>query len=380
MNERQGAENSEAGDMEIEDNEKAYILQRFKSMSYYSNCVPYEYSPHLIKSDMIKADFPAIPDEDEILRVLDEAKYYAKERFLAMLKGNLPLSKIREWCEYSIQCPVPIPALSEVNMNQLLGRYDYFNYELNRVVRASQISMAIQERKETGIMFDPVKLARRFDSEGIRDMSDEFTKLDTIRIEELEDIIREAENNSEYMILTYILDGHSKEEILRMAEVDEDVPFSNEEIPQVVDGLIRKERFSTITREIARMETSEMWNLINNIESFRMWRLSSKNGKDIKQEKQEENQMLEMLKMYEQSKDNLKEGYLFQVSKLSSSDLSLLVRLIQGYIAWKGAFYYLQKDAVIIDGNDLSNKILKGFSHEHGMDPDIFRMFLYRTE
>lgn len=372
---------SERGDnVDIETETKEYILHRFKSMSYFSNCVPYEYSPHLIRSDLEKADLQAVPDEDDIQRVIDEAKYYAREKILAMLKASMPLSRLREWCEYSPQCPVPIPSLGNVSMNRLLDRFDYFNYELNRLVRESQISMAIQERKQNGIMFDAMKLAKKFERDGLRDISDEFSKLDTMDIEEINETIKEAEDNAEKMILNYILQGHSRDEIIRMTEVDDDIPFSNEEIPQVVDALVRKERFSTITREIARMETSEMWNLINNIESFRMWRLSIKNGKESNSTKQNDNKMLEMLKLYEQSKDNLKEGYLFQVSKLGNTDLSQLVRLIQGLIAWKGAFYYMPKGVVIRDGNDLSNQILEGFSHEHGMDPDIFRMFLLRTE
>ncbi len=365
-------------DMRVEIEARQYILHRFKTMSYYSNCVPYEYAPHLIKSDMEKAGFQPAPDESEIEEVISEAKLSARDKIITMLRESRSLSEIREWCEFALQCPVPIPSVSSVSMNQLLMRYDYFNYELNRIVREEQISASIRERKEKGIMFDSAKLIRELERNGIHDMSDEFTKLETMKSDEINEVIRDAEENSENAILNYVVEGHSRDEITRMAEADDDIAFSAEEVPQVIEGITRKERFSIITREVARMDTSEMWNLINNIESYRMWRLSAKGNGGISSVL-EESQMQEMLKLYEQSRDSLKEGYLFQVSKLGNTDLSLLVRLIQGYISWRGAFYYMPQNNTLLDERDLSKSILEGFSHEHGMDPEIFRMFLIRS-
>lgn len=363
--------------MHMDEKSRNYILHRFKTMSYFSNCVPYEYPPHMIKSDMEKASMEHMAEEEQIEELLYTVKAESKEKILQMLKESRKLSEIRDWSEYSLDCPVPIPSVNSVNMNQLLSRYDYFNYELNRIVREEQISIAMRERREQGVMFDTVKLSREFERQGLVDSSDEFTKLQVMGEGELLEAIDEAEENSRAIILDYILEDAEKDEIIKKVSENSNMVFSKDEIPQVIDNLTRKERFSTITREVARMGTSEMWTLINNIEAFKMWRMSDR-SKEPGMGQIMENQMLEMLKIYEQSGDSLKEGYLFQVSKLNNSDLAQLVRLIQGFISWKGAFYYLPPNLILSNEKELSKLMIEGFSHEHGMDPEIFRMFLIR--
>jgi len=377
LEKRQRSKQSGGEYMHMDEKSRNYILHRFKTMSYFSNCVPYEYPPHMIKSDMEKASMEHMAEEEQIEELLYTVKAESKEKILQMLKESRKLSEIRDWSEYSLDCPVPIPSVNSVNMNQLLSRYDYFNYELNRIVREEQISIAMRERREQGVMFDTVKLSREFERQGLVDSSDEFTKLQVMGEGELLEAIDEAEENSRAIILDYILEDAEKDEIIKKVSENSNMVFSKDEIPQVIDNLTRKERFSTITREVARMGTSEMWTLINNIEAFKMWRMSDR-SKEPGMGQIMENQMLEMLKIYEQSGDSLKEGYLFQVSKLNNSDLAQLVRLIQGFISWKGAFYYLPPNLILSNEKELSKLMIEGFSHEHGMDPEIFRMFLIR--
>lgn len=365
--------------LHMEDKERDYILHRFKTMSYFSNCVPYEYPPHLIESDMIKAGYDNIPSEEQISDTILEVKEQAKKMVIGMLKEGKAVSDIREWCEHSLECPVPIPAVNSVNMNQLLSRYDYFNYEINRIVREEQIVMALEDRKEKGGLFDSVRLSHDFEHYGITDMSDEFTKIETMKEIELDEVVEEAEKNSNSIVMEYMLDDPDQSTVFEKASSNHDVVYGREELLQVITDLIRRERFTIISREVARMGTSEMWNLINNVEAYKLWILSRQFENKGLNGQLQDNQMLEMLKMYEQSTDSLKEGYLFQVSKLNTTELSHLIRLIQGYISWKSVFHYLPQGSLPSTNEELSRLIVNGFAHEHGMDPEIFKKFLIKN-
>lgn len=363
----------------MEPEARQYILHRFKTMSYFSNCVPYEYSSHLIRGDMEKAKMLNLPEEEDIAEVISSAKLTSKEVILGMLRDGRKISDIREWCEFSLECPVPILSVSSVSINDLLARYDYFNYEINRVLREEQISIAMAERKGRGMLFDPSRLRYEFEDRGIGNMSDEFTKVELMSTEELSDAIRDAEATSDDIIRAYIYDDPFEETILDKARGDRNIVYSEEELVPVISYLIKKERFFIISREVARMGTSEMWNLINTVEAFRMYTLSKKFEFNPFDERSPDSKMLDMMKTYAESRDDLREGYLFQASRLNASDLSQLIRLIQGYITWKGLFHFLPPGQTFQNDNQLSRNIVDGFSQEHGMDPELFRMLLIRS-
>lgn len=360
----------------MEPEARGYILHRFKTMSYFSSCLPYEYAPHLIRSDMEKAGFLIIPSDHEIEEVLEDAKGMSRSRILSMLRAGRSLSEIREWCEYSLNCPIPIPSVSQVRMNDLLSRFDYFNYELNRIVREERIRMAIEERRSKGVLFDPARVVFEYDEAGIANLADEFTRVDPSDHDEIMEMIRDAESNSDEILVALMFENLKRDTLVERASENHDVIYSRDELPLVLEDLIRRERFSIIAHEVARMGNSEIWNLINTVEAYKMWKLSRNFEANPYDDRSPDNQMLEMLKIYEQSSDTLREGYLFQVSKLSTSDLSHLVRLSQGYISWRSTFHYLQSGTTALNGSDLSRLITDGFSQEHGMEPSIFRMFL----
>lgn len=365
------------GEMPYMDPEaRQYILHRFKTMSYFSNCVPYEYSSHMIKADMERAAISDIPSEDEIDQVIESAKSKARDIILGMLASGKKVGSIREWCEFSLECPVPILPVSSVSINSLLVRYDYFNYEINRILREEQISIAMAERKKEGILFDASRLGYEFDDRGITNLSDDFTRVDLMTVEEISEAINDAEVISDDIIRSYIYDDPDSNEVLEKSRNDRNIVYSEEELVSVISDVTKKERFRILSREIARMGTSEMWNLINTVEAFRMYSLSKKFEFNPFDESSPDNKMLEMMKTYAESRDDLREGYLFQASRLNPTDLSQLTRLIQGYITWKGLFHFLPPGHTFSSGSDLSRSIVEGFSQEHGMDPDLFGMFL----
>ncbi len=368
----------EDGESSMEIEIRQYILSRFRTMSFYSDCLPNEYSPYLIRQDLIKGEFSEIPSEEEIDRIISDAKSWTSNKIIDMIKNGKSVSEIRDWCEYAPMCTVPIPPVNTLSVNGLLSRFDYFNYELNRIVREEEINTAMSQRKTQGPLFDSNKIEKELEKMGFSNLTDEFTRVDSMTAEEVLEIIRNAEETAEENIMQYLMQNPDHRTVMLKAEDDPDVVFSPEELPMIIDEMIRKQRFLIIAKEVTQMGNGEMWNLINNIEAYKVYRTSQQlTGKESSSKKLD-NQMTDMLKLYQQSTDSLKEGYMFQIAKLSIEDLTQLVRLIQGYIFWKGAFYYLPQVRQPIDEEELARRIVDGFSNEHGMDPSVFMMFLLK--
>lgn len=357
---------------------KQYIMHRFKTMSHFSECVPYEYPPHQIRSDMEKAGIDHIPDEYEIEDVISSSKLYSRAKVLSMLRDGRTIAEIREWCEFSLDCPIPIMPVSSMNINDILVRFDYFNYEINRIIREEQITIAAVERKREGILFDSTRLRYEFEDRGLTPVSDEFTRITVMTQDEINESIMEVEQTSDDIIRSLLYEDPDVERVTDKARDDPDIVYSEEEISPVVYNLLRGERFAIITREVARMGTSEMWNLINTIEAFKMYGLSKNLESSRFDDNSPDNKMLDMMKTYAESHDSLKEGYLFQVSRLNISDLSQLVRLIQGLISWRGLFHFIPGGQFFTSESELARNVLEGFSQEHGVDPSLFRMFIVR--
>ncbi len=378
MKDNRGAEARNGGEPLGENDLRICIIQRFRLMSNYSGGVPNEYSAHLIRQDLEKAGFSNLPEDDEIDSIVADSKQFSTIKVIQMIHEGKSVSEIREWCEMSPYCTIPIPPVGSLAMGGLLARFDYFNYELNRIVREDEINTALKERKQLGPLFDPARVERELEMAGYSRLNDDFTRVDTMSGPEIAYIVREAEERSRVEIEDYLRQDLNEKALLSKLADDPDVVFSEDELPQIISDVLRSRRFSIIAKEISQMGNSEMWNLINNIESYKVYRTSREISGKPPDQALKDNQMTEMMKLYEQSRDSLSEGYLFQISRLSIPDLTQLIRLIEGYIFWRGAFYYMPRNEAPIDLEELSKMIVDGFSGEHGLDPALFRMFLLR--
>lgn len=372
--------NNEAGNgdpeisLDVPDQMAQFVIMRFRTMSYFAGCVPNEYSSLQIRGDMLKAGFRDVPDEAGIDDIISRAKCVAYDAIFRMLMERKPIAEIREWCELSPMSTIPVSPISTVNMNTILTRFDYFNYEVNRILRKKQVELAMQERKKSGSDFSVRSMGSVYEGLGLTEVSDEFTRIMLLGMDELSSIIEERLSASRELILGMLLENPDRDSVAGMASSSPEIVFSEGEIMEVVDDIIDQERLSIITREVSRMATREIWDFINTVDSYRIdryARLSTGSNSPTNNN----TQALETLRMNEQKKDSLREGYMFQVSRLTNGELSHLVRLIQAYISWKNTFHYLDR-VHYPSASDLAGAILDGFSHEHGVSPEAFRRFI----
>lgn len=345
-------------------------------MSHYANCIPNEYSPYLIRQDMIKSEFNEIPIEEDIEEVISEGKRFTANRIIDMIQNGKGVAEIREWCEYSQKCTIPITSVNTLSVNGLLSRFDYFNYELNRIIREEEIRVIIEERRKQGALFDATKVEKKLEAVGYGNLTDDFSRVDAIDVSEIVQIADEVEQRSQVAILDALLGNADEKVVVEEMLSNPEIVFSEEELLEQVHDVKRKHRFLLIAQELSHMGNTEMWDLVNNIESFKIYRTSQELTGRLPDSKFPDNQMTEMLKLYQYGTDSLHEGYMFQIARLSIPDLTQLVRLIQGLIYWRSTFHYVPRIVGPIDKTELSDLIVKGFSSEHGMDPSIFMMFL----
>lgn len=325
---------------------------------------------------MIKSEFSNIPVEEDIEDVISEGKRFTARSIIDMIHNGKGVAAIREWCEYSPKCTIPITSVNTLSVNGLLSRYDYFNYEINRIIREEEIRIVIEERRVQGPQFNAAKVEKQLESAGYGNLTDDFTRVDAMTAPEIVQIADEVEQRSMVAILDALLDNPDEKSVASELQSDPEIVFSEDELPNQIYETKRRHRFLLIAQELSRMNNGEMWDLVNNIESFKIYRTSQELTGKLPESKFPDNQMTEMLKLYQHGSDSLHEGYIFQIARLSIPDLTQLVRLIQGLIHWRSAFYYMPRIKGPIDKSELADMIVEGFSSEHGMDPDIYMMFL----
>lgn len=362
---------------EVKPEEVQYVLYRIKSQSFFRNSVPHEYSASNIRMDMRKGGFMDLPSEVEIENFINWKKEQLSRRIIDFVNNGIPLSQIRTWCEYSLDCPVPIPSLNQVTAEGILSRFDYFNFVINKIARQEQLDILIRHRKEKGTDIDINLVMIEMENSGIYTLQDEITRTSFYTEGDLLRILMEEEEDALNSINNYIDEGLSRDEVIKRCLDENCHVFKANELPRIIDRRFASYRLSKIARRVREMETSEIWHLINVVETYQMYRITGEKPDLITEETENGSGALETLTLYESDKKPNKEDHLFQLSQMDVGELRQLAKILRAYLTWRGIFYFVKKKTRSSTPNELMLTIIEAFSKENGIDSILFRTFLY---
>lgn len=357
--------------------EMQYILYRKKSQGYFANGVPYEYPTSKIREDMKKAGWIDPPSEAEIRDFLDIKKTSLKERVLDMARSGKEVADIRLWCEYSLDCPIPISPLSQVSAESILSRYDYFNFEVSRMIREEQVDILIAKRREMGPDTDVKEVLKEQERTGLMNLQDEITRPNFYSEGDLLRVLMDLEDEALLDIKEYTREGMSTQDILRKASERRSPIFTEAELPDIVEINVRKYRFSIIATSIRAMPVSDIWNFIDSVKAVQALKTSDDDISVIATKIGLDPALLQSVREYQKGREVDPEDPYLQLSMLTTRDCIQLLRLLRGYITWRGMFHFIRPDGKPSNGQEFMRKIVEGYSEDNGFDPSLFELFLY---
>lgn len=354
-----------------------YILYRVKSQSYFQNGIPYEYPATRIRQDMKRAGFSDLPTEVELENFVQWKKDEMAGRIIGMASDGMSMADIRTWCEYSLDCPVPIPSLNQVTAENILARFDYFNFVINKISRQRQMDVLIRHRSEHGTSLDIGGVIRDLENSGLYALQDEITKTSFYSEGDLLRILMEEEENSIKAMNEYIRSGLSEEEIVKICREDNCFIFTDKEIIRLIEESMLKHRLTEISKQIKSMQTGEIWNFINVVDGYQVWRITKDDISTVATKVGIDATTLETLKAYEEETKPRQDDYFYHLSKMKTRELNQLSKMLRAYVSWRSMFHFIRKEFRPSSPQDLMQLIIEGFSGENGIDPVLFRCFLY---
>lgn len=356
--------------------EMQYILYRRKSQGHFANGVPYEYSASRIRSDMKHAGWVDPPSEEEIRDFLEIKRNSLHDRILEMARGGSTMADIRTWCEYSLDCIIPIPSLSQITAENILSRYDYFNFEINKVAREEQVDILIAKRREMGPETSMPLIIEEMEKKGIFNLTDEITRTDFYTEGDLLRILMDLEEEALSEIREFTKEGLSTPEILRKLSEDRSPIFTDSELHEMVNTSVRKNRISIIADSVRSMTVSEIWSFIDGVKAFQALRTSHNGAGPISERLGIDPSVVEKIGEYVEGKEIEPDDPYFQLYRLTLRDYAQLVKLLRAYVVWRRLFAFV-RPLEASTSRDLMRAIIEGFSEENGIDPDLFELFLY---
>lgn len=354
-----------------------YVLYRVKTQSFFKDSITHEYPASQIRSDMKKGGLHDPPSEVEIENFINWKKEELSQRILGFAKEGITLGQIRTWCEYSLDCIIPIPSLNQVTAEGILSRFDYFNHVINKIVMQEQLDVLIRHRRDKGTSIDINSVMNDLENSGIYAMQDEITRTRFYSQGDLLRILMQEEEEALQGIDGYVSEGLSRDEVLKHCIDEYCHIFKSKELENLIDQRITYHRISQIANRVRTMRTNEILNFINVVEGYQMYRITGEKPETVSGETGNDSGMLESLTLFEKDNEPSHDNYLFQLSQLGIVELRQLVKLLRAFLVWKGLFYFMKKTDKASSPNELLLSIIEAFSRENGIDSNFFKCFLY---
>lgn len=337
-----------------------FIIDRYKKMSYITGYIPVEYSNKQIISDMEKAGIDEVLTEDEIESFLEKAKNATSEKILAKIKEGNSVFDIMQWCRLSTDCVIPVCNFQCSVPGSENVAYDYFNYEVKRIIENELERIIRTGRKNSGQSYSVEELFQALDREKLHSISMELGM--DVSADKLRTMISDFEKNSVLLVTGYVLKSWSEAEALEESVSDPNVVFGHSELLGIVPEITRKERYRAIGRTVVGMKNNEVLSLIVAVEKMRLLKMiRSDTGLDGGSSAGPENYSSEYMK---------------HVASMTHEDLSELIETLRAYMTWRSLFSFVQPANAIPGKEDFADSVISGFSESNGINRELFKTFV----
>lgn len=357
--------------------EMQYILYRRKTQSYFLNGVPFEYPSTRIRLDMKRAGMAEPPSEAEIENFLNEKIRESSEMILSMPLSGRNIGEIRSWCEHSLECPIPIPSLNQVMAENILSRFDYFNFFVNKVVKNRQLEVLFRHRRQNGPEIDIGKVISEIDRSGLYSLQDEITRTRFYSEGDMLRLLMEEEENSMDVIVHLIDSGLPDTEIVNRCVSESLTVFTDAELPSIVEETARKHRIGEIAKTVRNYNANGIWSFIGVIEAYQMLRITSEGPSATAEKLGIEPEILEKIRKYEGEVIPGEGDPYYHLSHTLTRDLPVLSKLLRAYLSWRSTFHFVNQGYRPASAQESMQMIIQGFSEQNGVDPRLFESLLY---
>ncbi len=337
-----------------------FIIDRYKKMSYITGYIPVEYSEKEIISDMKKAGIDEVLTESEIGIFLEKSKNATREKVLAKIKEGNSVFDIMQWCRLSTDCVIPVCNLQCSVSGSENVAFDYFNYEVKRIIENELERILRICRKDLGAAYSVEDLFQALDREKLHSITMEMGM--DVSADKLRTMISDFEKNSILIITGYVLKSWSVPEAMEKSESDPNVVFGHSELLGIVPEIIRKERYRAIGRSVVAMKNNEILSLIWAVEKMRLLKMiRTDTGMDGEPGTGPENYSSE---------------YMRHAASLSQDDLTDLIEILRAYLNWRSLFSFVRPVLARPGKDDFADSVISGFSESNGISRELFKTFV----